>query len=190
MNRRRIRKYRNQRRNSGMKFLGIIGIMIIAVICGYLTARFVIAPLLGYDTEVLKLDLPSKLTAVFDKDDGQTDDDGDADDRDESQDTSKAQQDENADNAKDDDDNDDSNSNTSGSEEKGYALQFGLFSTEAKAEELVSKLEDEGIDSKIKEIDGKYKVISPIVSTKDEAVEKLKNTDSKEVSDVFITVIK
>lgn len=54
----------------------------------------------------------------------------------------------------------------------------------------MSKLEDEGIDSKIKEIDGKYKVISPIVSTKDEAVEKLKNTDSSEVSDVFITVIK
>ena len=67
MNRRRIRRYRNQRRNSGMKFLGIIGIMIIAVICGYLTARFVIAPLLGYDTEVLKLDLPSKLTAVLDR---------------------------------------------------------------------------------------------------------------------------
>lgn len=61
MNRRRIRRYRNQRRNSGMKFLGIIGIMIIAVICGYLTARFVIAPLLGYDTEVLKLDPPVKI---------------------------------------------------------------------------------------------------------------------------------
>ena len=169
MNRRRIRRYRNQRRNSGMKFLGIIGIMIIAVICGYLTARFVIAPLLGYDTEVLKLDLPSKLTAVLDRSGDSTDDEDTAD-------------------------KDESKKNVSGAagrkkrtmlkimktmtatvlivKTKGYALQFGLFSTEAKAEELVSKLEDEGIDSKIKEIDGKYKVISPIVSTKDEAVEK------------------
>lgn len=186
MNRRRIRRYRNQRRNSGMKFLGIIGIMIIAVICGYLTARFVIAPLLGYDTEVLKLDLPSKLTAVLDRS-GDSTDDEDTADKDESKKTSQAQQDEKKDNAKDDEDG---VSDSSDSDDKGYALQFGLFSTEAKAEELVSKLEDEGIDSKIKEIDGKYKVISPIVSTKDEAVEKLKNTDSKEVSDVFITVIK
>ncbi len=183
MNRRRIRKYRNQRKNSGMKFLGIIGIMMIAVICGYLTARFVIAPLLGYDTEVLKLDLPSKLTAVLDRDDDGTDDE-DANAADESENTSQAQKDSK------EDDNKDEDSDRPNDEDKGYALQFGLFSTEAKAEELVSKLEDEGIDTKIKEIDGKYKVISPIVSTKDEAVEKLKNTDSKEVSDVFITVIK
>lgn len=183
MNRRRIRKYRNQRKNSGMKFLGIIGIMMIAVICGYLTARFVIAPLLGYDTEVLKLDLPSKLTAALDRDNDGTDDE-DTNAADESKNTSQAQKDDDKDDGKDED------SDRSEGEDKGYALQFGLFSTEAKAEELVSKLEDEGIDSKIKEIDGKYKVISPIVSTKDEAVEKLKNTDSKEVSDVFITVIK
>ena len=52
-----------------MKFLGFAGIMIAAVICGYLTARFIIAPLLGYDTEVLKLDFPSKLTSLLDKDD-------------------------------------------------------------------------------------------------------------------------
>lgn len=180
MNRRRIRRYRNQSRNSGMKFLGIIGIMIIAVICGYLTARFVIAPLLGYDTEVLKLDLPSKLTAVLDKDD-ESPKDEDRDDVDESEDVAQAQEDEKE---------DDSSSDSSEGEEKGYALQFGLFSTQSKAEELVSKLEEEGIDSKIKEADGKYKVISPVVNTKDEAVAKLKDTDSKEVSDVFITVIK
>ena len=43
---------------------------------------------------------------------------------------------------------------------------------------------------RLKKSTEEYKVISPIVSTKDEAVEKLKNTDSSEVSDVFITVIK
>lgn len=186
MNRRRIRRYRNQSRNSGMKFLGIIGIMMIAVICGYLTARFVIAPLLGYDTEVLKLDLPSKLTAILEKDSDSSKDD-ERDDADESEDVAQAQDDEKDDDGKKDSD---SSSDSTDSDGKGYALQFGLFSTESKAEELVSKLKDEGINSKIKEVDGKYKVISPIVSTKDEAVEKLKDTDSKEVSDVFITVIK
>ena len=69
MNRRKIRRYRSQRRNSGVKFLGFVGIMIVAVICGYMTARFIIAPLLGYDTEVLKLDFPSRLTDVFHGDD-------------------------------------------------------------------------------------------------------------------------
>ena len=64
MKRRKMRRYRNMKRNSGVKFLGFIGIMIGAVICGYLTARFVVAPLLGYETEVLKLDFPSKLTSL------------------------------------------------------------------------------------------------------------------------------
>ena len=64
MKRKVRRRYRNVKRNSGVKFLGFVGIMIGAVICGYLTARFVVAPLLGYETEVLKLDFPSKLTAL------------------------------------------------------------------------------------------------------------------------------
>lgn len=67
MNRRKIRRYRKSRGNSGMKFFGFLGIMIVAVICGYLTARFILAPLLGYDTRVLKLDFPSRLTAALDK---------------------------------------------------------------------------------------------------------------------------
>jgi len=67
--RRRMRRYRGMKQNSGVKFLGFIGIMIGAVICGYLTARFVVAPLLGYDTEVLKLDFPSKMTSFVEKDD-------------------------------------------------------------------------------------------------------------------------
>ena len=54
-----------------MKFLGFIGIMLAAVICGYLTARFIIAPILGYDTEVLKLDIPSKLTSLLEQEDGE-----------------------------------------------------------------------------------------------------------------------
>lgn len=64
MKRRKKRRYHSGKRNSGMKFFGFIGIILGAVICGYLTARFVVAPLLGYETEVLKLDFPSKMTTA------------------------------------------------------------------------------------------------------------------------------
>ncbi|MEE0742032.1 MAG: SPOR domain-containing protein [Emergencia sp.] len=156
MNRRKIRRYRRARGNSGMKFVGFLGIMIVAVICGYLTARFVIAPLLGYDTQVLKLDFPSRLTAVLEED------------------NSKEEQDESAEKDADVD---------------GYALQFGLFSTRERAEELVSDLADEGIVAEIREVDGEYKVVSALFETKKEALDKLKKTNSKRVSDIFITAI-
>lgn len=161
MNRRRIRRYRSQRGNSGVKFLGITGIMIVAVICGYLTARFIIAPLLGYDTEVLKLDFPSKLISVL-----QTgaEDDTDA-------------QEANGGNKKDGEQKNRS----------GYALQFGLFSTRQRAEELCENLKSEGIDAEVKKVDDQYKVVSPLVDTKEEALTALKNTESDFVSDIFIT---
>lgn len=171
MNRRKIRRYRNQRGNSGVKFLGFVGIMIVAVICGYMTARFVIAPLLGYDTEVLKLDFPSRLTDVFsgdEKDDGEKTQSADA--------------------GGDEESNDDNDAG-SDSKEEGYALQFGLFTTEDRARELVDKLADEGIDARIKKTDGKFKVISPLLDTKDEALKTLKNTESDHVDDIFITRI-
>ena len=161
MNRRRIRKYRTRRGNSGVKFLGITGIMIVAVICGYLTARFVIAPLLGYDTEVLKLDFPSKLVSVF-GDGEETDTDTGEDSR---------------------GDKKDGNRKSRG----GYALQFGLFSTRQRAEELCENLKSEGIDAEIKKVDDQYKVMSPLVDTKDEALETLKNTESDFAGDIFIT---
>ncbi len=155
-----------------MKFLGFAGIMIAAVICGYLTARFIIAPLLGYDTEVLKLDFPSKLTSLLDKDDS----------------GSSAQQ--------DDEEGQEGDAEETGSEteseqngESGYALQFGLFADKDRAEKLVSRLKQDGIEAQIREIDGKYKVISDVTDTKDQAVEKLKETETDVVSDVFITVI-
>ena len=63
MRRRRIRRYRPGKENSMMKLIMIFGIILCAVVLGYLTARFALGPLFGYDTEVLKLDFPSKLAA-------------------------------------------------------------------------------------------------------------------------------
>lgn len=186
MNRRRIRRYRNSRRNSGMKFLGFIGIMIAAVICGYLTARFIIAPLLGYDTEVLKLDFPSKLTSLLDKDDEGEADGAAAEDAEE-----PSSQDDDAQTKSGGTEEDGAAEKTAKKEDDGggYALQFGLFSDRARAEKLLSQLEADGIDAQIRETDGQYKVISPVVETKDEAVKKLKETETDAVSDVFITVM-
>ncbi len=174
MNRRKIRRYRSHRGNSGVKFLGFVGIMIVAVICGYLTARFIIAPLLGYDTEVLKLDFPSKLTDVFHSDDSpeSENDDGTENNADSSEEGG-------AQSAK----GDDQDAET----EKGYALQFGLFSSRDRAEELADKLRQEGIDVQIKKKEDQYKVISPLVDTKEEALETLKNTESEYVDDIFVT---
>lgn len=75
MKRRRMRRYHSMKKNSGMKFFGFIGIMLGAVICGYMTARFIVAPLLGYETEVLKLDFPSKMTSLIEKEESEENED-------------------------------------------------------------------------------------------------------------------
>lgn len=192
MNRRKIRKYRSARRNSGVKFAGILVIMIVAVICGYLTARFIIAPLLGYDTEVLKLDFPSKLTGLLDRGDGNQSDE--AADSEAGDSAGGADRDEDAGSNEDAGSQSDDGGKTSSADkgaeaDGGYALQFGIFTTEDRAQELADDLAADGIDAKIREIDGKYKVTSPLVDTKDEAVKMLKDTDTDRVKDVFITAI-
>lgn len=191
MNRRKIRKYRSSRRNSGVKFAGILGIMVVAVICGYMTARFIIAPLLGYDTEVLKLDFPSKLTSFLDRgDDGEDSADDDSRDADSEETADTGSEDGGSDDVGSDDGGGKTASGGSGSEgDSGYALQFGLFTTKDRAQDLVDDLDADGIDAKIRKVDGKYKVTSPLVDTKDEAVELLKATKTDRVKDVFITVV-
>ncbi|MDD4377354.1 MAG: SPOR domain-containing protein [Eubacteriales bacterium] len=150
MNRRRIRRYQRGRGNSGMHFFTFIGIMIVAIVLGYLTARFVIAPIIGYDTDVLNLN-------ILDKDNNSNEDK--------------------------DKDTDQSLSDT------GYALQFGVFSSKSRAEELVDDLKDKGIDADILKRDDKYKVISEILKTKEKAIDSLKEIQNYKLDDVFVTVI-
>ncbi|MGN0733963.1 MAG: SPOR domain-containing protein [Emergencia sp.] len=162
MRKRRVRRYRGARRsrvsrgtgrnhgtgNSMMKFTAIIGIMLVAVACGYGTARFVLAPILGYDTEVLKLDFPSRITSAISSGLGGE---------------SKEDKSEN------------------------YALQFGVFRNKDGAIELKNQLISEGIDVTVREEDGKYKVISPLISSKKEALNQLKEIKTGGDKDVFIT---
>lgn len=169
MNKRKIRRYHRQRKNSGVNLLGIVGIMVVAVVCGYMTARFVIAPLLGYDTEVLKLDFPSNLLDVFHSDDEQSDEKDAEDGSDEGE--------------KQKDETDTEKADADGE----YTLQYGVFSSKSGAEELAGKLKTEDIDTEIIEADGQFKVISTQRGTKKEALALLKDTESSYAKGIFIT---
>ena len=70
--------------------------------------------------------------------------------------------------------------------EKGYALQFGAFSTREAAEELSNALKEKGIETEIVEADSVFKVITPVIEEKDDALKALDDVKDKEVTDVFV----
>ena len=51
---------------------------------------------------------------------------------------------------------------------------------------MSTSLSEKGIDTKVIEDDNMYKVISPVIKTKDEAINKLNDIKDKDVEDVFI----
>ena len=130
MRRRRVKKRKRPGEISKVKFIVFIAIMILAVFLGYLTARFVIGPLLGYDAD----ESPIKITGQ----EGSSDDE-------ESKETGSES---------------DSDENQTEEAEEGYA--------------------------KVIEDGEMFKVISPVLKTKDEAIQKLDDIKDKEVEDVFI----
>lgn len=142
--RRRVKKRRGREQNNRMKFCGFLGIIGVAVLLGYLTARFVVGPLIGYDSG-------ESLTQIS----------------------------ENEEEA--------SSSKSNEEEQSGYALQFGAFSTKDAAESLAESLKKQGVKTEIKEQDGKFKVLSPIIQSKEEALEALKELPDIEIEDVFVT---
>lgn len=135
-NHRRIRKRKHMKNKTEMKFTRVLVIMILVIGLGYMTARFVIVPILGYNAD----ESPIKVTEETSLDVG----------------------------------------------EKGFALQFGVFSTKEAAQKLVESLESKGIETKIIEENNQYKVISPIIQTKEEALGKLNEIKDKDIKDVFI----
>lgn len=132
-----------------MKFVSVLVIMLLAIALGYGTAKFIIGPLLGYDTDESSINLVQK---------------------DENKEETKAN----------------AEKESSANKSEGYALQFGVFSTKEGAQKLVTSLAEKGIEAEIVEEDNQYKVISPIIKTKDEALDKLNDISDKEVEDVFI----
>lgn len=157
-NTRRVRKRRGSAEKTKMKFVSVLVIMIIAIALGYATARFIIGPILGYETDESPITISQN-----DKDEQKNEDTS----TDESEDKSKTEA-------------------SADAAEDGYALQFGVFSTKEAAQKLVNSLQEKGVDAKIVESNNQYKVISPIIKTKDEALNKLNEIKDKEVEDVFI----
>ena len=76
--------------------------------------------------------------------------------------------------------------NSNQAPESDYALQFGVFSTKEAAEKLAGELVAKGIEADVIEDEEMFKVISPLIETKDEALSQLDGIKDKEVEDVFI----
>ena len=151
--RRRVKKRKRPGENSRVKFAAFIAIMVLAVFLGYLTARFVIGPLLGYDAD----ESPITLTGGAKSGEQEEAEAGSAAEAEEAE-----------------------------APEGGYALQFGVFSTKEAAEKLAGELVAKGIEADVIDDEEMFKVISPLIETKDEALSQLDGIKDKEVEDVFI----
>ena len=163
--RRRVRKRKTPRENSRVNLGWILGIMFLAVLLGYLTARFVVGPLIGYDAD----ESPVKIAGQVDGEEGQ-ENKGEETEKESPSDSSE-----------------EADQEVSAAPSDGYALQFGAFSTKEAAEKLVKTLKEQGIETEIIKADNVFKVISPVVDTKEEALQELeKISESEEVSDVFV----
>ena len=145
MTRRRVKKRRTSAKNSGVKFAAFLGIMVLAVFLGFLTARFAVGPLIGFNADESPARIAEEKPA--------------------------------------------SGTESSGSQDstEGYALQFGAFSAEDGARKMQEALRKQGIETDLIESGGVYKVISPVVDTREKALDALKNLQDKQVEDVFIT---
>ena len=159
--RRKVRKRKNKSENSRVKMSVFLGIILLAVLLGFLTARFVIGPIIGYNADESPVQLNSADKTATEKDAG-------TDDKEEAKTEQTAKETES---------------------EKGYALQFGAFSTKDSAQELSDALESKGIKTKIVEADNVFKVISPVLEDKEDALKALSESKEKEIEDVFITSV-
>lgn len=160
MRRKRRGSYRKEVNMSG-KVLSVVLIIGFSVLAGYMTANYLIGPMLGLESEQVFSDFlnneENKENKNEDKTQKQTEETKVVQDKVEVQ------------------------------NETGFALQYGSFSAKEGAEQCVSELESQGIEARILEKDGSYKVIGKVFATKEEAVAE-KNT-SAGGKDIFITEI-
>lgn len=178
MNKRRINRYRKGRSNSGVQFTKYIGIIVLAIVLGYITARFLIAPIIGYDTDVLKLTKLGRGTEAIDEDDAEDDSDSSLKFKQEKEDSTKS-----------------SSKQAEHSSEKqkcgSYVLQYGVFSDQVRAEKAVEDLESIGLKATVKKSEEVYKVISETAESKEAALDQLNKIKDQAASidlgDVFVS---
>ncbi len=163
--RRRVKKRKSRNQNNRMKFSWFLGIIILAVFLGFLTARFVVGPLIGYDAG----ESPARTAGES----GGKKEDSEKKEKTEDKDKSE--------------DGEETEASADLVLKDGYALQFGAFSTKEAAEELAESLKSQGIETEVVRMENIYKVISPVVDTREQALDALTNLPDVEVEDVFIT---
>ena len=168
--RRKVRKRKAASENSGVKFSLFLGIILLAVGLGFLTARFVIGPLIGYNAgESPAQELNENREQTVQK---------------EEQDTEKKEKDRKA-----AEEADAERADGKDTAKEGYALQFGAFSSKEAAQELSDALKTKGIQTNVVEMDKVFKVMSPITEEKNAALQSLEKVKDKEITDVFITAV-
>ena len=149
--------------NERIGFNAVLLILIAAVIAGYLTTRFVLYPMLGFEFPSLET-IWDKYRPSVSEDKNSTED-------------SKSETKEQKTIVEDKKD----------TSEEGYVIQFGSFSTKAAAKERVAELKDEGIKTSVIEKDDYYKVVGEIFTTKDKAKTAMADID---YDGVFVTELK
>ena len=175
--RRKVRKRKTAVENSRMKLWLFFGIIALTVGLGFLTARFVIGPLIGYNAEESPV---QKLAEQKSKDAAKTS---------AQQDSAKEETTVDQADAAGKTDEKAAAEADSKQRKEGYVLQFGAFSTKAAAQELSDALQAKGIKTRVVEIDSVFKVLSPVTEQKESALQALQEAKEKNVSEVFIAAM-
>ncbi len=182
MNRRRsIRRrpsiYRGQKMQ--VNFLPVIVIICLSVCAGYLTAKYVIYPVLGYEPAGLSI-LKQKQTDIEKEETAGSKSGEPTESRKESlEETSKVSPQTPSDKVIED--------KADVRPAAGYAIQFGSYSTREAAEKSAAQLKASGIEVETLEKDGAFKVIGQLFDTKDKAKAELSKIDTAEGA--FVTTL-
>ncbi len=178
--RRRSGNYRGmQRKQAKPDFTPLVIILCLAVGCGYATAKYVVDPVVNYVPELLAGQTEedaksSKASAEADeKKDIEASDNNTADDK-----ASEAKKESEA-------VVEDQVEVKEKGEIKGYALQFGCYSSQKAAETAMKSLTTEGLQ--IIEQDSMFKITGKIYETKEDAKGALQKME--EDTGAFITTI-
>lgn len=203
MNRKRRKRrppaYRG--RGTQVNLLPILMIICLSVCAGYLTAKYVVYPLLGYEPAELNV-----LERLKPSSEDKTETEGDTEG---TRRMSEASEKASAKAGSQADEKETERTETEMTAElketetapsktvledkaevkqaAGYALQFGSYSTKAAAQKSLKQLKTSGIKAKIVEKDGAYKIIGKLFDTKEQAAKHLNDLD--ESIGAFITTV-
>ncbi len=200
----RRRKYYGQNKNikiSGMNLAVIIVIIGAAVLCGFITTRCVIYPLILGEEASFNMDFNAKEW-FFKEDHAQKSSESDDYDKNSGDDAEDIYSTNDAETSIiSAEPNIDVNPVTAQARitenEKailtsGYCIQYGCFSSESAAMKLIEELEASGLTARMVKQDDKYKVVGQIFSTREEAADAQKAVieyGAPEYRDVFITCV-